>query len=100
MRLRRRRRKITLIRLMHLGDAPRISAGANGRYGERKAIVEADDWEGPAYDSCRACATVCKAFTTDRRRADLSFAHHREVAALRGEVHRRRVAEPCICACN
>jgi hypothetical protein len=52
------------------------------RYGERKAIVEAEDWEGPAYESCRQAAWACKAFETVRRRTDLSFKHHAEVAAL------------------
>jgi hypothetical protein len=40
MRLRRRHQKITLIRVMHLGDAPRISAGANGRYGEARLLLK------------------------------------------------------------
>src|SRR5450759_117289 len=82
MRLRRRHQKITLIRVMHLGDAPRISAGANGRYGERKAIFEAEGWEGSAYQTCGNAASVASAFEMSRRRDNLSFNHDAEVAAL------------------
>jgi N6-adenosine-specific RNA methylase IME4 len=49
-------------------------------YGERKAIVEADDWEGPAFQTCANAAAVCRAFRTSRRREVLSFIHHAEVA--------------------
>jgi hypothetical protein len=55
---------------------------AGHRYGERKALVESDDWEGPAWDACRAAGHVAEAFASARRRAVLSFGHHREVAAL------------------
>jgi N6-adenosine-specific RNA methylase IME4 len=51
-------------------------------YGERKAIVAADDWDGPAYQTCRNAASVAGKFELSRRRDDLSFAHHAEVAAL------------------
>jgi hypothetical protein len=37
---------------------------------------------GPAYESCRAAARVARDFEMCRRRHDLSFAHHREVAGL------------------
>src|SRR5205807_728541 len=47
-----------------------------------KAIVEADDWNGPAFQTCAHAATVCRAFETCRRRQVLSFKHHAEVAAL------------------
>jgi hypothetical protein len=52
------------------------------RYGARKAMVEAVDWEGPSYQTCMNVAVVCKAFETSRRREVLSFSHHAEVAAL------------------
>lgn len=51
-------------------------------YGDRKALVESDDWEGPAFQSCADSAYVCKAFKTSRRRELVSFNHHREAAAL------------------
>jgi hypothetical protein len=48
-------------------------------YGERKAVIEADDWEGPAYQTCRNAATIASAFELSRRRDNLSFTHHAEV---------------------
>lgn len=52
-------------------------------YGERKAIVEAEDWEGPAYQTCREAGVVASAFQEMfRRRNDLTFSHHKEVASL------------------
>jgi hypothetical protein len=47
-----------------------------------KAIVEAEDWEGPAYQTCRNAASIANAFELSRRRDNLSFKHHVEVAAL------------------
>lgn len=53
------------------------------RYGERKALVESEDWHGPSFQACMDAAFVCRAFTeTSRRREVLSFGHHREVAGL------------------
>ena len=53
------------------------------RYGDRKALVEADDWEGPSFQTCMNCATVIRAFMeTSRRREVLPYSHHVEVAAL------------------
>jgi hypothetical protein len=52
-------------------------------YGDRKAMVEAEDWDGPAFQTCRDAAWVCDAFKeTSRRRDVLSFNHHKEVAGL------------------
>jgi hypothetical protein len=51
-------------------------------YGERKAMVEAEDWEGPRFQTCMDAAMVCSAFTTSRRREALSFTAHREVLPL------------------
>lgn len=50
------------------------------RYGSRKAVVEAENWEGPAFKTCANAASVCRAFETSRRREVLSFRHHAEVA--------------------
>jgi hypothetical protein len=47
----------------------------------RKAIVEAEDWEGP-YQTCVDAATVVRRSEITRRRVDLSFKHHREVDAM------------------
>jgi hypothetical protein len=45
-------------------------------------MLEAEDWDGPAYQTCANAASVCKAIETSRRREVLSFNHHAEVAAL------------------
>jgi Domain of unknown function (DUF4326) len=53
------------------------------RYGDRKAMVENEDWDGPEFQTCADVAYVCRAFAeTSRRREVLSFIHHREVAGL------------------
>ncbi len=59
------------------------------KYGERKAIIEADDWNGPSYKTCRNAASVAGKFELSRRRDNLTFNHHAEVAALtKGEADR------------
>lgn len=57
-------------------------AFGEARYGERKAMVEAEDWEGPDFGACRNAAVVSRAFEMSRRRDVLSFSHHAEVAAI------------------
>jgi hypothetical protein len=52
------------------------------KYGDRRAVVEAEDWEGPAFQTCRNAAAVCRGFETSRRRDVLSFIVHAEVASL------------------
>ena len=52
------------------------------RYGDRKALVESDDWQGPGFQSCMNAAAVAQAFETSRRREVLSFSHHAEAASL------------------
>jgi hypothetical protein len=46
-----------------------------------KVIVEAEDWDGPAYQTCRNAASIASTFKMSRRRDNLSFNHHAEVAA-------------------
>jgi hypothetical protein len=74
-----RRRKMWRSVSWWLGD---WWAFGEARYGERKAIVDAKGWEGPVYQTCADAAMVCRKFETSRRREDLTFNHHREVAAL------------------
>ncbi len=57
-------------------------AYGESRYGDRKALVESDGWEGPAYQSCYNAANVSQKFELNRRRLNLPFAHHAEVASL------------------
>src|SRR5208282_2835331 len=48
------------------------------------ALIEAEDWEGPTFQACLDAANVSRKFPLEskRRRLDLTFKHHREVAAL------------------
>ena len=57
-------------------------AYGESRYGDRKALVESDGWEGPGFGACMNAAAVCRTFETSRRREVLPFAHHQEVASL------------------
>jgi len=52
------------------------------QYGERKALVESEEWTGPAFQTCAHAAAVCRKFETCRRRQVVGFFHHAEVAAL------------------
>lgn len=52
------------------------------RYGERKALVESEDWDGPAFQTCMNAGQVASGFETSRRREALSFRHHAEVTSL------------------
>lgn len=52
------------------------------RYGDRKAIVESDDWEGARYETCKNYASVCRVFETSLRNDLLSFSHHSIVVSL------------------
>jgi hypothetical protein len=61
---------------------PELRAFGEHRYGERAAVVESEDWEGPELGACMNAASVCRSIETSRRREVLSFSHHAEVAAL------------------
>jgi N6-adenosine-specific RNA methylase IME4 len=52
------------------------------RYGDLKALVEAPNWTGPGYQTCRNAASVSRAYEMSRRRDNLTFTHHAELAAL------------------
>lgn len=52
------------------------------KYGERKALVDSDYWDGPSFSTCANTASVCKEFETSRRRELLSFGHHMETQGL------------------
>ena len=57
-------------------------AFGEARYGQRKALVQSGDWDGPSMQTCADAASVCRAFEVSRRREVLSFKHHREVLGL------------------
>jgi hypothetical protein len=60
-------------------------AFGEARYGDRKALVEAEDWDGPKFQTCVNASNVAKSFETNRRRLVLAFSHHAEVAAMPAE---------------
>ena len=55
------------------------SLGSNA---DRKALVESDEWTGPAYQTCKDAAYVGGVFEKSRRRDLVPFGHHREVAGI------------------
>src|SRR5262249_15679891 len=61
---------------------PRMKMAAKRIETNRRAIIEAEDWEGPSFQASIAAASVCHKFETSRRREALSFNHYREVAAF------------------
>jgi Domain of unknown function (DUF4326) len=53
------------------------------KWGDRKKIVEAEEWSGPAYETCHQAGRVCRDFKeTGRRLPILSFWYHHEVTGL------------------
>jgi hypothetical protein len=52
------------------------------RYGERRALVSAENWSGPGFQTCMHMGRVAKAFPkpADRQQA-LTFSHHEAVAS-------------------
>lgn len=65
------------------------------KWGDRKALVESDDWNGAAYQTCKDGAWVCRAFERSLRRDLLSFNHHKEVAAIKDQALRESLLDWC-----
>jgi hypothetical protein len=55
---------------LHLGDRAVIIVAMlttdEARYRERKAIVEAENWEGPDFKTCANAAAIDRALETSR----------------------------------
>jgi N6-adenosine-specific RNA methylase IME4 len=51
-------------------------------WGDRGKLFEDPTWTGPSYATCRKAGVTCDAFDIDRRRQNVSFSHHAEVATL------------------
>ena len=54
-------------------------------WGDRGKVATSEEWKDaglPEYATCRNTGAVCEAFDFARRRANLDFKHHAEVAAL------------------
>jgi hypothetical protein len=53
------------------------------KYGDRRKLVESEEWTGPTYGTCRDAVWVAQKFKEMSRRRDiLPWTFHREVAAL------------------
>ena len=52
------------------------------KYGERKKLVESDDWDGPKFQTCVSAGVVASSFESLRRRSVLSWGHHYELISL------------------
>jgi hypothetical protein len=54
------------------------------RYGERTALVDSNDWDGPAFSTCVHTGRAARAFPEEsrRRRLLVRFSHYLEVADL------------------
>lgn len=57
-------------------------AFGNHAYGDRKELVESDEWDGPAYQTCAMASKVCRAFEIGRRLPNVSSSLHQESAFL------------------
>ncbi len=57
---------------------------AGERWNRQRVRLVRDDpaWRGPSYRLCQDCAWVAGTYNPSRRRENLTFQHHREVAAL------------------
>jgi hypothetical protein len=53
------------------------------KWGDRKKIVEREDWSGPSYKTLANAASVYRVFPTkSSRQRELSFKHHAEVSGI------------------
>jgi hypothetical protein len=52
------------------------------KYGNKRALVECQDWSGPAYQTCRNCGWVAGTFEMSLRRDTLTFYHHHAIAPI------------------
>lgn len=52
-------------------------------YGDRKELVETEEWDGPSFDTCQRAGQIARVFEDKTRRQRLlSFEHHKEVQSL------------------
>lgn len=60
-------------------------------YGDRANAVKAEDWEGPAFQTCMDAAWVCRRFETSSRDEVVSFRSHRAIAPIPDDGWRLKV---------
>jgi hypothetical protein len=71
-----------LIIFINYEVSAKVRSPNSGSGATASASVEAEDWEGPSFQTCADASNVSKRFEINRRRLHLSFNHHAEVAAL------------------
>jgi hypothetical protein len=52
------------------------------KYGERKKLVDSEEWDGPKFQTCVSAGVVASSFESLRRRSVLSWGHHYELISL------------------
>lgn len=62
-------------------------------YGDRKGIVESDEWDGPKFQTCADAGWVAAEFETSLRKEVLSFNHHKAVIQLPHEWREKLLSE-------
>jgi hypothetical protein len=70
------------------------SGAGEHRYGQRaKAVIDNEEWEGPAFGTCMNAATVCRRFQTSSREEVVSFRAHQAIAPIAdGEIRQKVLA--------
>ena len=66
--------------------------GEQQNYGERKAVVESEDWEGPPFSTCMTAGWVARKIRTSIRIEVLGFSAHQFIAGLPEEWHEEALA--------
>lgn len=56
--------------------------GERKGYGERKRVVDSEDWEGPAYQTCRNAAWVSGRFELSARADNVAWKTHEAIASV------------------
>ena len=62
--------------------------GERKGYGERKRIVEAEEWEGPSYEVCRNAGYVARRIEASCRHDALPWSTHAEIARIEDDAER------------
>lgn len=67
--------------------------GERKGYGERKRVVDSEDWEGPSYQVCRDAALVARRFEPSCRHDDIPWSTHAELARVDNDDDRRELLD-------
>jgi hypothetical protein len=62
-------------------------------YGDRANAINSEDWEGPAYQTCKDAGWVCRRFERSSRGDLLSFRAHKAIAPIQDDEWRLKVLD-------